>query len=31
MLLVITRVSTLINTVLGVKNVVLSRGKAWGV
>lgn len=27
----INRFSTLINTVLGVKNVVWSRGKAWGV
>lgn len=30
-MLVIIRVSTLLNTVLGVKNVVLSRWKAWGV
>lgn len=31
MLLVIIRVSTLLCVVLGVKNVVWSRGKAWGV
>lgn len=30
-MLVIIRVSTILNTVLGVKNVVWSRGKAWGV
>ena len=31
LLLVIIRVSTLLCIVLGAKNVVLSRGKAWGV
>ena len=31
LLLVIIRVSTLLCIVLGVKNVVWSRGKAWGV
>ena len=31
MLLVIIRVSTLLCIVLGVKNVVWSRGKPWGV